>query len=61
MESGSQSVNAPARSRNCAADVVGVVIALVTLIVPLAVIAYYSGESQPLPSVGYAKPEANSR
>ncbi|XGW00533.1 MAG: hypothetical protein ACAF41_16560 [Leptolyngbya sp. BL-A-14] len=61
MESGSQSVNSPDRSRNWAADVFGFVIALVTLIAPLAVIAYYSGESSSLPSVGYTQSGANSR
>lgn len=61
MEPGSQSVRSPERANKGAADMIGVIIALLTLIVPLAVIAYYSGEPEPLPSTSYLRPPARSR
>ncbi|XHX80537.1 MAG: hypothetical protein RBJ76_11585 [Stenomitos frigidus ULC029] len=51
MESGSQPASTTERSTHRFAELVGVVIALLTLTVPLAVIAYYSGgveSSQPV-------------
>jgi hypothetical protein len=40
---------------------IGVAIAMLTLIAPLAVIAYYSGSSAPSFSSGYALPQASGR
>jgi len=46
MESGSQPASTTGRSTHRFAELVGVVIALLTLTVPLAVIAHYSGGAQ---------------
>jgi len=61
MEPESQSVSPSEQSTNRAAGMIGVAIAILTLIAPLAVIAYYSGGSDSLPSGGYALPQANGR
>jgi hypothetical protein len=50
MEPGSPSANPSERSINRTADFIGIVIAIVTLIVPLAVIGYYSSGSDSQPS-----------
>ena len=46
MESGSQPASTTGRSTHRFAELVGVAIALLTLTVPLAVIAYYSGGAE---------------
>ena len=53
MEPGSLPANPSERSTSRAADFIGTIIALLTLIVPLAVIAYYSS--------GLESPPANQR
>ncbi|MBW4472905.1 MAG: hypothetical protein KME45_21385 [Stenomitos rutilans HA7619-LM2] len=61
MEPGSQSVSPSERSTNRAANIIGGIIALFTLIVPLAVIAHYSSESRPLSTSESVRPPARSR
>ncbi|PSB29934.1 hypothetical protein C7B82_10305 [Stenomitos frigidus ULC18] len=56
MEPGSPSANPSERSSNWTADFVGIVIAILTLIAPLVVIAHYSSGSAPLPSTNHSLP-----
>ncbi|MBW4691891.1 MAG: hypothetical protein KME27_08985 [Lyngbya sp. HA4199-MV5] len=58
MEPGSHSVSSSERSTSRTADMIGVIIALLTLIVPLAVIAHYSGDSEPLQPSGFVRSPA---
>jgi len=55
MESGSPSANVPDRPANRFAAVLGTLVALVTLILPVVIIAYYSSDSnsQTAPSPTY--------
>ncbi|HEY9619626.1 MAG TPA: hypothetical protein V6C78_04610 [Crinalium sp.] len=57
MESGSRADNPPGRTSNRLADVVGTLIALLTLIMPMMAIAYYSSTSPP----GFIPPPVNMR
>ncbi|MBW4578456.1 MAG: hypothetical protein KME42_02660 [Tildeniella nuda ZEHNDER 1965/U140] len=61
MEPGSPSASTSERSTNWTADFIGIVIAILTLTVPLAVIAYYSSSSDAPSATGYVKQRAESR
>lgn len=61
MEPGSPSASTSERSINRTADFIGIVIAILTLTVPLAVIAYYSSGSEAPPAASYAKQRSESR
>lgn len=61
MESGGQSGRSLERSTSRLADFVGIVIALLTLTLPLAVIAYYSSSAEPLPPANQLLQPSGSR
>lgn len=61
MEPGGTSASRSERSTNRTADFIGIVIAILTLTVPLAVIAYYSSGLEAPPSTNYATQRAESR
>jgi hypothetical protein len=58
MESGSQSASSPERSSNRFADIIGTLIALLTLTIPLIVVGHYSNPaafSQPASHESFTK------
>jgi hypothetical protein len=61
MESGSQPASTTGRSPHRFAELVGITIALLTLTVPLAVIAYYSGGAESSQPVSDVLPQSRNR
>lgn len=58
MDSGSQPVNTPDRQTNKLVDFIGTLIALLTLTLPLTVIAHYSNRIEPSPPTTYSLQQA---